>query len=1032
VVYTLGVSLILSQFAEAQSALNFAKTSVGGGMNAGIAVTNPTSNHADVQFTLYGLDGNPVSSGLVNPVRYRVAPKGQLTIMASQLFAASNVEGWIQATSSASGLVGSYFSGDFRSSLAGANASTALAVQVVPIIREDQTNRTELVVLNPGAANSNVTITFFSARGEELGTVSRTLSSYAAIRLRASDVVTNNGGGNVSARISASAPVVATGIIQRDGASMFVAGQSVDHQAPVRVAAHFTNSNGFDPVAVLSNPTASPVNVTLTLFSKAGGSILAALDGPSPKSFVIPANGSISVDQRTLTGLLIIPPIDGWLRIDSPNVALSGLLVLDQGQALSAVPLQASGMDRMVFSRVAETAEMFTGVALVNATAQRAALEVSLVGDDGISYAEKTVNVAPNSKLSTLLRDVAPEAAGHDDGYMFIHSSVPLFGMEVVGAVSGAFLASNGPNAVPNAFRPNPLVPAPAIVGFQPAAAARGETLRVATANVIGDVAIILAGQVVPSRSLGPATGVFLLDVPATAEPGFVDLQVRFNGILSAPVRLEILPADTLPRRVVSGQAFYQKIQVTDDGLDLNHPVMVPIRAARVEVLDRTQTVIAVSDTDKRGQFRVPVPYGPDLTVRVVSRLRSTDLRVADNTAANSLYSISGDIDARDSQPNVRLIDNSRVSGAFNILDMIQRGNDTIQSADPRIIAPAVTVFWSQRNTRRSGNMRDGFIGTTYFNFTNNTAFVLGDRSVDSDEFDDSVIVHEYAHMLAARFSRDDSPGGAHGVGDMLDPRVAWSEGWANFFSCIVRNDAIYRDSTGPNGISILKYDLEDNSPAGDHPGYFSEASIDTLLWDLYDANVDAEDNAEYPFSLIWNAFTDLRNDYFVYLPNFLEHFLARNPAAVDALQPMVVARTIDFQPSVRPSVTNPFPRAISVAEPVIGVVDSLSSRRNNLVQSSHFLSFNTQGGAASIRLDILDAGPGGNPNANDLDLFLMDPTGKLLDRSDRGLNGQSELISTKLAAGSYVLEIRSYYTKAETNGLVFNSGTYRLSVATQ
>jgi hypothetical protein len=323
-------------------------------------------------------------------------------------------------------------------------------------------------------------------------------------------------------------------------------------------------------------------------------------------------------------------------------------------------------------------------------------------------------------------------------------------------------------------------------------------------------------------------------------------------------------------------------------------------------------------------------------------------------------------------------------------------------------------------------------VGTTYFNYTNNTAFVLGDRNTDSDEFDDSVIVHEYGHLIAARFSRDDSPGASHGLGDMLDPRVAWSEGWANFFSCAVRNDAIFRDSIGPNGVGILRYDLEDNIPSSDRPGYWSEASVDTLLWDLYDDHADAADDVQFPMSAIWTAFTDLRNERFVYFPYFLERFLARVPESAPALQAMAQLRSIDFQPNVRPSVSNPFPRPINVGDSVTGDVDSLTARRTNLIQSSHFLTFTTTGGAAAIRLDITGPGPGGNLNANDLDLFLMDRNGKVIGRSDRGLNGQSELISMALAAGTYMVEIRSYYTKVETNTIVFNSGRYRLSVLVQ
>ena len=98
-----------------------------------------------------------------------------------------------------------------------------------------------------------------------------------------------------------------------------------------------------------------------------------------------------------------------------------------------------------------------------------------------------------------------------------------------------------------------------------------------------------------------------------------------------------------------------------------------------------------------------------------------------------------------------------------------------------------------------------------------------------------------------------------------------------------------------------------------------------------------------------------------------------------------------------------------------------------NLAQSAHQYAFDVTGGAVSLRLDITGVGPGGNPGANDLDLFLMDSEGRVLARSDQGLNGQSELISTFLPAGRYVVEVRSFYTHGETGTLIFNSGSYRL-----
>lgn len=1033
VVYTLAVCVVVATPAAAQSVLNFARTTLDGRQNAGIAVTNPASYYADVQFTLYGLDGNPVASGLVNPVVYRVAPRGQVSMFASDLFAASKVEGWVQATSATSGLIGFSLSGDFSSTLEGSDPSGALTTQVIPVIREDQSSKTEVIVINPGSSSANVTFAFFNTRGDEIGTASRSLASHAAVKLRPSTLLPNVAAAIASVRISASAPVAAAAVFEGRESLTFAAGQPVDQPASARVVPDFLSGNGFDSTLVLTNPNASAVNVTVTVYSETGGPVHPSQTSPSSRGYVIPPNGSASIDARSVTGLPITPAINGWLRIDSPNVPLNGLLILNEGRAVTTVPLQATAMDRMLYSKVSETDSLFTGVVFINPSFAAAAIDLALIRADGTTSSQKTINLQGNAKFSALLRDVVPEASGQTEGYVFMRSSIPIYGVGMLGAWDGAVLASMPPTRTADSFAPSAIPVLPRITRIDPGTDVRpGVTLRVATTNLTGEASFLLGDQTVPARLLAPGTAIFVLDVPQI-EPGFVNLRVRSNGVESAAVRLRVLPPDNLPTETMSGQALYQKIPVTDGGLDLTHPVMVPIRNARVEVIDRiSQTVVAVSETDLQGRFTVPAPSEANLTIRVVSRLRSSGLRVSDNTNGNAIYGISLDIDGRESHSDLLLVDASRGSGAFNILEMVQRGNDAIRLADPKIDPPAVTIFWSTRNTTRIGQVRDGLIGTTFFSLLTNTAYVLGDRAVDSDEFDDSVIIHEYAHMLATRFSRDDSPGRDHGIGDMLDPRVAWSEGWANFFSGAVRNDAIYRDSMGPNGVNVLRYDLEDNIPPGDKPGYWSEGSVHGLLWDLFDEHVDTGDAVQFQFSLIWSAFTDLKNDRYVYLPYFLDHFLERSPASANGLRTMVQLRSIDFQPGVRPSVTNPFPRLISVGESVTGEVDSLTPRRSNLVNSAHFMSFTTTGGASAIRLDIIGLGPADNPGANDLDLFLLDANGRVIDRSDRGLNGQSELISTRLSAGTYVIEVRSYYTKAETGGLVFNSGRYRLNVLVQ
>jgi hypothetical protein len=564
-----------------------------------------------------------------------------------------------------------------------------------------------------------------------------------------------------------------------------------------------------------------------------------------------------------------------------------------------------------------------------------------------------------------------------------------------------------------------------------------GDTVVGHARNVADDSAVLCSGKPVENLLFTPDPtvngSVVVSFVLPQIEPGFVDCRLRNGAQESDDSRILVMDIGGTLTEVLTGSAMYQKLDVTDIGLDTEHTSMKPIRNARIEVYEAGR-VISVSKTDSNGEFAVPVPpESTALIVRVVSRLRSVDLKVEDNTNGSQFYYVSSaDINMRERPRRaVQLTDRTRKSGAFNILEQIQRANDFVRASDPQFLPFPFTIFWSERNQKQYGSIKDGLVGTTFFSLSSSTAYILGDRNTDSDEYDDSVLIHEYAHMLAAKFSRDDSIGGAHRLGDNLDPRVAWSEGWANFFSAAVRNDSVYRDSSGPGGSNVLRFDLEDNYPPGSWTGYGSETSVQALLWDFYDDKNEPGDLTQFDFSQIWAAFTDLEGNHFVYMQYFLDHLVARNPLASDAIQRMAQSQAIDFQPDEIPSVTNPFPWFITMNSVRSGELDSFSTRRTNLAQSSHFFIFTTNGGPLGIQLSVAP-GTVGNPASNDLDLFLYDANGRQLTKSDSGRSGQGESISIpSLQPGSYVIEIRSYYTSAR-GYTVFNSGRYRLGLFSQ
>ena len=94
-----------------------------------------------------------------------------------------------------------------------------------------------------------------------------------------------------------------------------------------------------------------------------------------------------------------------------------------------------------------------------------------------------------------------------------------------------------------------------------------------------------------------------------------------------------------------------------------------------------------------------------------------------------------------------------------------------------------------------------GQIGTTSFVPATQRArsiYVLGKENVDTDEYDASVIAHEWGHYYQSAFSRDDSPGGSHSAsascstGGWPSPKAGAMPGRASRWSA-----ANYTDSIG-------------------------------------------------------------------------------------------------------------------------------------------------------------------------------------------------------------------------------------------
>lgn len=483
-------------------------------------------------------------------------------------------------------------------------------------------------------------------------------------------------------------------------------------------------------------------------------------------------------------------------------------------------------------------------------------------------------------------------------------------------------------------------------------------------------------------------------------------LAVSLRGPARALLLLGIASASawatpTAGQATFRGTILYEKIPAGRNGLDLQNPVRTPAAGVKVEIVaSPARTVVGSGFTDEKGGYSIPVRgRQAQVYVRALAQTENAQVVRAGDRAEFSIVSepfAAGR--ARTVQRDLLATDSSRVAGAFNIAATIYRANSLVRSARPDVQLPRVEIRWDTI-----------YMGGTFFREREGVAYINGRRGRDSDEYDDHVIAHEYGHFLMANFSRESSPGGSHGFGERLDPRLAWSEGWGNFFGAATTGSAHYIDTGMARGrpVVLVQMDLEDDVPTGDRPGIWSEHSVAGVLWDWFDDTAEEGDSVGLGFVPLWNAFAQLSKESDVYLLRFA-NVLAAATKQNRLLGAGLAARGIAYPPGENPPAPEPFPGPLPSGTPVDGTVDSRSTRRSNLWGSSaHYWFVVPEAGQVSITMKIVEARDTAHA---DLDLYLFDAAGDPVAHANE-VNGvgDTERISRQLEPGYYRVEVRSW-----------------------
>jgi hypothetical protein len=500
---------------------------------------------------------------------------------------------------------------------------------------------------------------------------------------------------------------------------------------------------------------------------------------------------------------------------------------------------------------------------------------------------------------------------------------------------------------------------------------------------------------------------------------------------------------------VVSGKITFDRIPFragTGTGLNPTAPVESPARHVVVEAIDagNSTTILATTTTDTAGDYSLAVPINRDIFMRAKAQMQQAgaaptwNFRVLNNTNGDALYALVGsnfNSGSANSTRNLRAAsgwgttsytsDAARTAAPFAILDSIYRAKELVLTGSVTANFPALDLYWSASNRPTVGAVcpDNGDIGTSFYIGAGESdecpspaplpagIYILGDFSGgngDTDEFDQHIVIHEFGHYFEDRFSRSDSIGGAHGGGDRLDLRVAFGEGWGNALSGMATADPVYRDSR--NGVSSdFGINMENDSATAE--GWFSEASVHEVLWDIFDGATEPGDTVALGFAPIFAVMTgaQVSTDALTSIFPFANAIRSANGTQAGAITALLngesISGTDDFganesnnggtDASVLPIYVN-----IDVGQPVI-VCSRARYGTENKLENNKFLRFVN---ASTRNIGISVTGVAGTGTAaTDPDVYVY-RRGVIVTA---GVVQGNELIQAfSVPAGTYVIEV--------------------------
>ncbi|MCW8134376.1 MAG: hypothetical protein KIT75_01755 [Planctomycetota bacterium] len=470
----------------------------------------------------------------------------------------------------------------------------------------------------------------------------------------------------------------------------------------------------------------------------------------------------------------------------------------------------------------------------------------------------------------------------------------------------------------------------------------------------------------------------------------------------------------------VSGQVTFDRLPVTASGLG-GTPLSNPAANVLIEAVRHNDifAVVGSTTTDASGNYTLNLNLTHDfyMRARATSGIGGNVDTVFHNRTSPPIAhaavgpilnraagSQTANLHADTAQPHNR-------AGAFAILDTITRLRDAVAGSFANL--GPLDVLWSNGGNLTSETYASGFNGNPTITLAGGSK--ADPLNTDHDEFDETVIAHEWASFLQLTQSRDNNFGGPH-AGEELIYSAAYSEGVVTAIGCALLGTATYRDTTGFSGGATsvrFEFDLESGLLPGTGLGYGSEFRVSRVVWDLLDGGAGwPGDTDSDPVAIdaadFFASFAALKTRAAPYevawLASLLQQLIDDGHLSIADADTLMQSQGAAFPPAGGDS----FPEVLAVGGAnATGSLDAYSGTLPNPVlgpQANAVYRIELTS-AQAVQLVLTNTTAGYNASAHKLVLSVHD-----LDRNVLGISdgtAASKNLNLNLAAGTYIVRVQ-------------------------